>query len=59
MKKLKELRKDNGLTSEEMARKIGISIQTYYSYEQERINPPVKRLKQIAEILHCTVNDLI
>ena len=51
MSKLQELRKQNGLTQEEISTKLGISQQTYCNYEKDGTSIPVKMANKIAEIL--------
>ena len=58
MKKLKLAREENGLSRMFMAEKLGISYFTYKSYELGKRKPPVTRLKQIAEILGTTIDNL-
>ena len=57
MSKLQELRKQNGLTQEEISQKLGISQQTYCNYEKDGNNLPYKTAMKIAEILMVDVNE--
>ena len=57
MSRLQELRKQNGLTQEEISNKLGISQQTYCNYEKDGAIIPLKMASQIAEILMVDVND--
>jgi repressor LexA len=49
-KKLRELRKMEGWTQEEVARKIGVSKQTYSHYENEKRKPSLDTIRKLAEI---------
>jgi len=51
MSKLQDLRKQIGLTQEEISNKLGISQQTYCNYEKDGSSIPVKMANRIAEIL--------
>ncbi|MCF0108363.1 MAG: helix-turn-helix transcriptional regulator [Bacilli bacterium] len=51
MNKIQEIRKQIGLTQEEMSTKLGISQQAYGAYEKEGNNIPSKMIDKIAEIL--------
>lgn len=55
---LKELRARNNLTQEEIAKKLGISRQSYISIEKRPSKVNVARLSQIAEILGVTLGDI-
>ena len=48
---LKGLRIGKGISQKEMADMLDITQVTYSYYETGKQNPPVKRAKQIAEIL--------
>lgn len=50
-KKLAEIRKENGLTQAQLAKKIGISEAMIGFYEQERNEPSPENLKKICMIL--------
>ena len=47
------------LTQEELASRIGVKSNTISQYELGKRNPNVQMLKKIAEVLNCTVDDLI
>lgn len=57
MTRLQELRKQSGLTQEEISNKLGISQQAYGNYEREDSNIPLKTAEKIAEILMVDVNE--
>ena len=50
-KKLAEIRKENGLTQAQLAKKIGVSEAAIGFYEQERNEPSPENLKKICMIL--------
>lgn len=53
--KIKELRKDIGLSQVELARKIGVSKQTLYKYENDIItNIPSDKIMRLSEELGST-----
>lgn len=56
--RLKELRTDAGLKQSEVACAIGVSIQSYSSYENGR-EPKYDTLKAIGEFFHVTTDYLI
>lgn len=49
-KKLKELRKIEGWTQEQVATKIGVTKQTYNHYENEKRTPSLGTIKKLAEV---------
>ena len=49
-KKLKELRMIEGWTQEEVAKKLGVSKQTYNHYENEKRKPGLTTIKKLAEV---------
>lgn len=54
--KLKELRKDTGLTQAELAGKIGIDRGTLANYETNRKKPSYDVLEKLANVLNCSVD---
>ncbi len=56
---IKYLRRMNGLTQEQFARKIGIKRSLLGAYEEGRANPNLENLKNIAKIFGTTVDNLI
>lgn len=55
---LKRKRKELGLTREEIAKEIGISIHTYAAYEKGVRKPLFDTLIKILKVLNCTLDDL-
>lgn len=56
---IKYLRRTNGLTQEQFARRIGIKRSLVGAYEEARANPPLDKLKTIANTFKITVDALI
>jgi transcriptional regulator with XRE-family HTH domain len=56
---IKYLRRMNGLTQEQFARKIGIKRSLLGAYEEARANPNLDNLMNIAKIFGTTVDNLI
>ena len=57
--RLRRLRRQAGLRACDVADRIGIMRSTYSRYERNEIgNPSLKRLRQIAAALGCTVGAL-
>ena len=53
--RIKALRKERGLTAEQVAEAIGVSRATIYRYETKDIeNMPITVLEPLAEILRCS-----
>lgn len=57
--RLKELRKENNFTQEDIAQKIGITKSAYGYYEQEKTLPDAYTLKKLAEIFDVSTDYLL
>jgi transcriptional regulator with XRE-family HTH domain len=57
--KIKMLRSQNGLTQQEMADKMNMHLKTWQKIENGVTKLDIDRLKQIAEVLETTIEDLI
>ena len=55
----KDLRVSAGLTQEEMAKRLNISRSTIAMWETGESFPRTDKLKEIAQLLHCTLDDLL
>lgn len=55
---IRERRLSSGLTQEELAEKMGKKQVTVSAWELGKAYPPSDLLPHLAEVLHCTVNDL-
>lgn len=58
-KKLKELRRKQGLTQRELARRTGLHITTIANYEINRREPKANQLKVLAEALGVDMDKLL
>lgn len=54
-KRLKNIREENGLTQEELAKKMDISQRTISSWECDRNIPDMNTYKRLCEIYDCTI----
>lgn len=56
--KLKDIRKESGMTQREVAEKAGVSLGAYRTWEQETSGLSLENAYSIANVLGCTPNDL-
>lgn len=57
-KKLRELRKLENWTQEEVAKKLGVSKQTYSHYENETRRPSLDTIKELAAVYQVNIDDI-
>lgn len=57
--RLKTLRESLGISSKDMAEKIGVAKSTYSQYESGKREPDVEKIKSIAEILNVSTDYLL
>lgn len=57
-KKLRELRKIEGWTQEEVAKKLGVSKQTYSHYENEKRRPGLDMVRELALVYRVNIDDI-
>lgn len=57
-KKLKELRKSNNLTQEELAKKLNISRVNYTRYETGKVRPDYETIIKIADFYDISLDEL-
>lgn len=55
--KIKEFRKKNNLTQEELGKKIGVGLSTISGYERGTNSPDNDKLYSLSKVLGVTVND--
>ncbi len=55
--KIKNYRKERGITQEEFAKMLGLSSQAISKWERTACYPDITFLPKLADILGCTVND--
>ena len=58
-KRLREVRMKSGLTQQNMADKLGISLNAYQKYEQAERSPSLDCLVSIADILNVSLDYLL
>jgi len=58
-KRLREVRMRNGLTQQQMADKLGISLNAYQKYEQAERSPSLECLVSIADIFDVSLDYLL
>lgn len=56
--KLKDIRKECGMTQREVAEKAGVSLGAYRTWEKETSGLSLENAYSIANVLGCTPNDL-
>lgn len=56
---LKEARKRAGLTAREVATSMGVSFQNVYNWEAGSYLPEAAKLKDLARLYGCTVDELL
>lgn len=55
---LKELRARKNITQEEMARNLGISVQTYNAWEKDVSNVSISKVQAIADFHGVTIGEI-
>ena len=56
---LQQLRKSRGLTQDDLAEILGISLSSYQKYERDAISPSYETLCKIADFYHVTTEYLL
>lgn len=56
---LRKLRKNAGLTQQELAQELGVSRRSVDYYERESHQPPAHLLAILAQVLNVTVDELL
>lgn len=59
MNRIRELRKAQNLSQQELAAKIGVDRSTIAKWETETNCPRTDKLRQLAKILDCSVEELL
>jgi transcriptional regulator with XRE-family HTH domain len=57
--KIKDIRKQKGMTQKELAKRVGISEMSMVNYEKNRRVPTIEIVKRIAEVLGVTSSILM
>ena len=55
--KIISLRKNNNITQDELAEKIGISKQALFNYENDKRQIPIDTLSRIAKVFKIPISD--
>lgn len=56
--RIKDMRKEKGLTQKELAKKTGLSIASIQGYEQGKYKPKIEQLEKLSAALECSLYDL-
>lgn len=56
---LKQLRKENGMTQEQLGQKVGVNNKTVSRWETGSYMPPVECLKALSEMYHISINEIL
>lgn len=56
---LKQLRKENGITQEQLGHKVGVNNKTVSRWETGSYMPPVECLKALSEMYHISINEIL
>ena len=57
--RVRQLREDRGLSRAALAKKLGVSKETIYRYENNLQDPSLDRVKQLAAILQTSIDYLV
>ncbi|MGN0629982.1 MAG: helix-turn-helix domain-containing protein [Ruminococcus sp.] len=53
------IRKKLGITQKELANKLGVTPNAISQWENGVRNPSLENVKRLADILHCTTDDIL
>lgn len=56
---LKEMRKKQGLSQQDMAKIIGADQKTYSNYENGKTDPTLKTVLKLSDYFGCTLDELV
>lgn len=56
---LKELRKENGMTQEQLGERVGVSNKTVSRWETGNYMPPVESLSMLSDIYNISINEIL
>ena len=57
--RIREIRKERGLTAESVARQIGVTQAALSNWENGARNPKPDMIVKIAQVLECTTDELL
>ena len=55
---LRKAREDQGLTTKQAAKKLGVTIETYRRWEQNAQQPSMKNIGQLCQLFQKSVEEL-
>ncbi len=56
---LKELRKQNNMTQEQLGERVGVTNKTISRWETGKYMPPIECLKLLSDIYHISINEIV
>ena len=56
---LKELRKQNNMTQEQLGEKVGVTNKTVSRWETGKYMPPIECLKLLSDIYQISINEIL
>ena len=56
---IKKLRKDNNLTQDELAKKLGVTYQAVSKWENGKSIPDIAILKTVSELFNVNIDELL
>ena len=56
--KIQEVRRNKGITQNELAEKVGVTQGAVYQWETGKANPTADKLPALAKALGCMIDDL-
>lgn len=59
MNRIKEMISITGMKQQQVANELGVARSTVSMYCSNTMQPPVKKLIKLAEVLNCDVSDLL
>ena len=57
--RLRQLREDRGMSRSTLAKKLGVSTETIYRYENNLQDPALNRIKQLAGVFQTSIDYLV
>lgn len=59
MKGLRRMRLERGMTLQELAKVLGVTLTSIHCYEAGKRDPSLKTLKKMAKFFGCKIDDLL
>ncbi len=56
---LKELRKQNNMTQEQLGERIGVTNKTVSRWETGKYMPPIEHLKLLSDLYQISINEIL